>query len=275
VKPAAAVGLLAFVGVGFVFWSAQAPSIVTLRPETGVVPSNLLRLYVDFSRPMAGDDVFEHVLLLDAAGDPIEDAFREIELWSRENRRLMLYVHPGRVKTGLALGEQFGPVIEQGKSYTLRILPGMKARNGRRTAAGLDRPLRVEGPDHEGPDPARWTIRAAPQRVEIDCGDWLDHAGLEEFLAVEGVPGRWSVEGRRVTFLPTRRLAPGGYRLLVDARLEDLCGNNLIRPFETPGGETPLPSDRPAFVLRTFRLDGAPVPSPLNGARSPGNGPPK
>jgi hypothetical protein len=254
VKPAAAVGLLAFVGVGFLFWSAQAPAIVAVRPETETVPSNFLRLYIDFSRPMAGEDAFEHIHLLDAAGKPIEDAFREIELWSRDNRRLMLYVHPGRVKSGLALGDQFGPVIEQGKTYTLRILPGMKARNGRVVGTGFRRTLRVGGPDHEGPDLTRWRIEASPQRVEIDCDDWLDHAGLEEFLAVEGVPGLWSVDGRRVTFLPSRRLEPGEYRLVVDARLEDLCGNNFIRPFETPSGATPLPSERPAFVVRTFML---------------------
>jgi hypothetical protein len=254
VKPAAALSLLLFVAVGVQFWSAQAPVIVAVRPETGAVPSNLLRLYVDFSRPMAGDDVFEHVRLRDAAGKPIEDAFREIELWSRDNRRLMLYVHPGRVKSGLALGDQFGPVIEAGKPYTLEILPGMKARNGRVVAVGFSRPLRVGGPDHEGPDLARWTIRASPQRVEIDVDDWLDHAGLEEYLALEGVPGRWGVEGRRVTFLPDRRLPPGTYRLVVDARLEDLCGNNFIRPFETPSGSTPLPSERPAQVVRPFTV---------------------
>jgi len=254
VKPAAALSLLIFVAVGALFWSAQAPAIVAVRPETQAVPSNLLRLYVDFSRPMAGDDVFEHVRLRDASGKPIEDAFREIELWSRDNRRLMLYVHPGRVKSGLALGDQFGPVIETGRTYTLEILPGMKARNGRSVAVGYSRPLRVGGPHHEGPDLARWAIRAAPQRVEIDVDDWLDHAGLEEYLAVEGVPGRWSVEGRRVTFLPDRPLTPGTYRLTVDARLEDLCGNNFIRPFETPSGSTPLPSERPARVVRDFTL---------------------
>ena len=79
-------------------------------------------------------------------------------------------------------------------------------------------------------------------------------AGLEESLAVEGVPGRWGVEGRRVTFLPDRRLPPGTYRLVVDARLEDLCGNNFIRPFETPSGSTPLPSERPAQVVRPFTV---------------------
>ncbi len=244
-KPAAAVGLLAFVGVGFLFWSAQAPAIVAVRPETETVPSNFLRLYIDFSRPMAGEDAFEHIHLLDAAGKPIEDAFREIELWSRDNRRLMLYVHPGRVKSGLALGDQFGPVIEAGKSYALRILPGMKARNGRVVGAGFRQTLRVGGPDHEGPDLSRWTIRTAPQRVEIDCDDWLDHAGLEEFLSVEGVPGRWSVEGRRVTFEPEHRLTPGDYRLVVDARWKTSAATTSSGLSRPRAGRRPCPRSGP------------------------------
>ena len=37
-------------------------------------------------------------------------------------------------------------------------------------------------------------------------------------------------------------LAAGPQHLVVDARLEDLAGNNFIKAFETPSGSTPLPS---------------------------------
>jgi hypothetical protein len=247
-------GILLFAGVGFISWRALAPVVIAVHPDTDVVPANWIRLYIDFSRPMAGDDAFEHVRLLDASGKPIPDAFREIELWSRDNRRLMAYVHPGRVKTGLALGDQFGPVIEQGKSYTLEILPGMKGRDGRRLEGRVARPIRVGPPDHEPPNLARWTLAASPGRLEIECDEWLDHAGLEEFIRVDGVPGRCRVEGRRVTFLPEGRLGPGEHLLVVDARLEDLAGNNFIKPFETESGSTPLPSERPAVASRTFTV---------------------
>lgn len=253
-KPAAAVGLLVLAAVGYVFWTAQAPVLGRVHPETESVPVNLLRLYVDFSRPMAGEDAFEHIQLLDAAGKPIEDAFRELELWSRDNTRLMLYVHPGRVKTGLALGDMAGPVIEEGRTYTLRILPGMKGRNGRRSTSSFSRTLRVGKADHEPPDLARWTLTPARDHVAIETDEFVDHAGLEEFLRVEGVAGRWAAYGRRVYFVPERPLEPGQYRLLADARLEDLAGNNFIKPFETQSGSTPLPSDRPAAVARTFRV---------------------
>lgn len=253
-KLVAAAGLLILAAVGLVFWQAQAPVLVAVHPETGDVPANLLRLYVDFSRSMAGEDAFEHIQILDPAGKPIPDAFREIELWSRDNRRLMLYVHPGRVKTGLAMGDQLGPVIEQGKTYTFRILPGMRGRNGRPSPSSFSRPWRVGPPDHASPDLARWTVAASRDRVVVEADEWVDHAGLEDFLSVEATPGRWSVEGRRAVFTPARRLSPGEYRLVVDARLEDLAGNNFIKPFETQSGSTPLPSERPATATRTFRV---------------------
>ncbi len=253
-RAAVAAGILLAAGIGAVYWRAQAPRVTAVHPQTGDVPANLLRLYVDFSQSMAGDDAFEHLRLLDASGRPIPDAFREIELWSRDNRRLMAYVHPGRVKSGLALGDQFGPVLEEGKTYTLEILPGMKSRSGRPLEGRFARLLRVGPADRDPPDLSRWSIRAGRDRVEIDCDEWLDQAGLEEFVWIDGVPGRRRVEGRRLTIWPDAPLAPGPRRLSVDARLEDLAGNNFIKPFETPSGSAPLPSERPATLQREFRV---------------------
>jgi hypothetical protein len=253
-RAAIGAGILLFAGVGVVYWRAQAPRVTAVHPQTADVPANLLRLYVDFSQPMAGDDAFEHVRLLDASGRPIADAFREIELWSRDNRRLMAYVHPGRVKSGLALGDRFGPVLEEGRTYTLEILPGMKSRSGRPLEGRFARALRVGPAAREAPDLSRWSIRAARDRVEIECDAWMDQAGLEEFVWIEGVPGRRRVEGRRVTIWPDQLLPTGPQRLVVDARLEDLAGNSFIKPFETPSGSTPLPSERPATLRRVFTV---------------------
>ena len=253
-RAALAAGLLLFAGIYVIHGRALTPVVAAVHPETGDVPANLLRLYIDFSVPMAGDDAFEHVRILDAAGKPIPDAFREIELWSRDNRRLMAYVHPGRVKSGLALGDQFGPVLEEGKTYTLEVLPGMRGRSGRPLQQRFARTLTVGPPDHRIPDLSRWRLQAAPDRLEITCDEWLDHAGLEDFVRVEGIPGRCRVDGQHVTFTPDRRFPTGEFRLTVDARLEDLAGNNFIKPFETRSGDTPLPSDRPAVLTRTFTV---------------------
>jgi len=239
IRGAVAAGLLLFAGVGFVYWRAMTPLVVAVHPELGVVPSNLLRLYVDFSQPMAGDDAFEHVRLLDASGKPIPNAFREIELWSHDNRRLMAYVHPGRVKSGLAIGDQFGPVLEEGKTYTLEVLPGMKSRSGRPLEGRFARRLTAGPPDQRPPDLARWTLLPHPDRLEVVCDEWLDHAGLEDFGGrPPGGPGR---EQLHQAVRDPERIhaaavgAPGGARPLlpgafarIDSRLPNVSSEYLL-----------------------------------------------
>lgn len=43
-------------------------AVSAIYPRDGVVPANLLKLYLCFTVPMAGGDLFRHVLLRDAAG---------------------------------------------------------------------------------------------------------------------------------------------------------------------------------------------------------------
>ena len=40
--------------------------------------------------------------------------FRETELWSEDGRRLTLWLHPGRQKTGVNLNTEIGPVLDPG-----------------------------------------------------------------------------------------------------------------------------------------------------------------
>ena len=254
-KLAAAIGagLALVAGVAGLVWSRSAPAVTAVHPATQDVPANFLRLYVDFSEPMGGDDVFDHVRLLDSTGRQMTESLRELELWSRNRTRLMVYVHPGRVKTGLAMGGEFGPVLEQGKTYTFEITPGMKSLGGRAVREGFRRELRVGPPQTAKPDLARWRLEARPDRVEIECDSWMDQAGLETWLRVEGVPGRWEVEGRRVRFLPGTPLGAGPHTLVADARMEDVCGNSFQRSFETRP-DAARPEELPATASRAFIL---------------------
>ncbi|MBI3854626.1 MAG: hypothetical protein HY293_02920 [Planctomycetes bacterium] len=248
---AAGAGLVLVAGVAGLLWIRPAPVVRAVHPATGDVPANFLRLYIDFSEPMGGDDVFAHVRLLDASGRPLPDSLRELEFWSRKRTRLMVYVHPGRVKTGLAMGGEFGPVLEQGKRYALEITPGMKSERGRAVREGFRRELRVGAPQTSRPDLSRWLLEARPERVELECDVWMDQAGLEDWLKVEGVAGRWEIDGRRATFLPEKPLVPGAYMLVADARMEDVCGNSFQRSFETRP-DAARPEDLPTAVSRRF-----------------------
>ncbi|HLF94504.1 MAG TPA: hypothetical protein VJB14_13660 [Planctomycetota bacterium] len=115
------------------------------------------------------------------------------------------------------------------------------------------RELRVGPPQTAKPDLARWRLEARPDRVEIECDSWMDQAGLETWLRVEGVPGRWEVEGRRVRFLPGTPLGAGPHTLVADARMEDVCGNSFQRSFETRP-DAARPEELPATASRAFIL---------------------
>jgi hypothetical protein len=224
---AVAVASLSLFGLSLFAAAARGPVVVAIHPGADVVPENLLRFYLDFSEPMAGGDAFEHVTLADRNG-LIQDAFREIELWSRSGRRLMVYIHPGRIKRGLVFAATMGPVLREGERFTLHVSPGMKSTSGRAMVSPAFKAFAVGHPDREMPDVARWRI--TPDGVEVD--EWLDHAGLEDFVSVDGVrPTR--VEGRLLRFT----LRAGEHRLAVDPHLEDLTGNNFLRRFETAPDE--------------------------------------
>ena len=94
-------------------------------PTRKVLPENQLRFYIHFSQPMSRGDAYEHIRLLDAKGKPIDDVFLELgeELWDPSMKRFTLLFHPGRVKTGLQPREELGPILENGKSYSL-VLSG-------------------------------------------------------------------------------------------------------------------------------------------------------
>ncbi len=223
----------------------RLPEVVAIHPGADVVPENLLRFYIDFSQPMQGGDAFAHLRLVDKDG-PVSDAFREIELWSRDNHRLMVYIHPGRIKRGLEFRATLGPVLREGESLTLEVLPGLLTRDRRPVAKAASKAFRAGPPDREKPDVERWTL--VDGVLEMD--EWLDQAGLEEFVTVDGRAPR-RVAGRQLEF----ELGPGEHRLVVDARLEDLAGNSFRRRFETRAGEPELEAER---VER--RLSSAPRP---------------
>ena len=59
--------------------------------------------------------------ILDEQGTLVEDPWRRTELWTADARRLSLWIHPGRIKNGVNLREELGPVLEPNKTYKLII----------------------------------------------------------------------------------------------------------------------------------------------------------
>lgn len=238
--------------------------VEAIRP-TGPVPANLLRLYVHFSAPMAARGVLPHVRLLDDGGEEVPLAFVEVPggLWNGDRTRLTLFVHPGRIKHGVAPNQALGPVLEAGRTYRLWIDAEARDARGRPLAEPFEHVLDVGPADHRSPDPATWIVESpATPRAEllVRLPRPADVALLERLLHVSDdggdiVPGRFeaATDGRSVRFRPAEAWTAGPYRLVVPVALEDAAGNRVNRRFEEPdGGAQPSRVSEP--ILVEFRV---------------------
>lgn len=218
---------------------------IAVYPSAQVLPENLLRFYIHFSAPMSRGEAYRHIHLLDAVGKPVPDPFLELdeELWSGDGCRFTLLFDPGRIKRGLRPREEVGPVLEQGRAYTLVIDRAWTDAQGQPLGGEYRRLFRVGPPDQTSPSPRDWTIRppsaGTRDAFEIRFLESLDSALARRLIIVEDgqgsiVQGQVSLAERESLWLltPDAPWKAGEYRLVIGTELEDLAGNAINRPFE-------------------------------------------
>ncbi len=225
---------------------ATAPAVVEqVYPTADRLPENVLKFYIHFSSPMSRGEAYRRVHLLDTDGKPIERAFLELgeELWDPDGKRFTLLIDPGRIKRGLKPREDLGPVLEQGKTYTLLIDREWKDANGDPLKEEFRKTFRAAPADASPPAPKAWGLDppAADGKAALVVAfpGPMDHALLLDMLTVVDAAGRKIAGEIAVTdgetrwrFTPRGPWAAGTHRLVVDTRLEDLAGNTIGRPFE-------------------------------------------
>ena len=220
----------------------RKPSTVVthIYPTAELLPENLLKFYINFSAPMSGGHIYEHIRLTDQRGKIVELPFLEIdeELWNPQMTRLTLFLDPGRIKRGVKPLEEVGPALEEGKSYTLTIDHAWIDADGTPLKESFEKKFHVAGTDREAPDLAAWEITAPKagtlDPLKVGFSDPMDHALALRMITVEKVSGTPALDRneRGWTFTPKAPWTAGTYRLLVQTTIEDLAGNNLGKPFE-------------------------------------------
>lgn len=222
-----------------------ATVVEQVYPTSDVLPENQLRLYLHFSQPMSRGDIYRHVQVLDEKGKQVEHPFLELdeELWDREQRRVTLLFDPGRIKRGLKPREDDGPILEEGKSYTLVVAAAWQDALGDPLKAEYRKRFKVAAPEEKQPDPLAWKI-AAPKvgtraPVAVTFEKPLDQALLHRLVWIEDAGGQRVAGTVTVgkneaswTWTPAAPWAAGAYLVVVDTRLEDRAGNSIARPFE-------------------------------------------
>ena len=114
-------------------------AITAVYPSASRLPENTLRFYIHFSGEVAHGNVYRHLKLVRDDGVEVREPFLEVdeELWSADGRRLTVLFHPGRVKRELVPREEVGPILEEGRSYTLQISGKWEDTEGRPIVAGF------------------------------------------------------------------------------------------------------------------------------------------
>lgn len=222
-----------------------ATTVTQIYPSSEVLPENQLRFYIHFSAPMSRGEAYKRIHLIDAAGREVDGAFLELdeELWDRAMCRFTLLCDPGRVKRGLKPREELGPVLIEGKNYTLVVDRDWPDAMGRALGEKLTKAFRVGPPDESPLDPKGWKLAApradSSEPLIVHFGKPLDRALAERVLSVrsaagEAVKGRVELAASESTwrFIPTEPWPAGEYRLVADTTLEDLAGNSIGRAFD-------------------------------------------
>lgn len=238
-------------------------------PTADVLPENLLRLYVYFSKPMRPDVARHSIKLVDQDGCVIDGALLDTHsgLWSSDRRRLTVLLNPGRVKSGLNASNTMGPAIREGGRYSVEIAAGAMALDGSMLAEPYLKTFEVIGPDRRSPRPERWTL-SEPRLGSLDplavlLDESVDHASLAFRVRVIDETGG-VVQGRlelghheqRWMLTPEEPWAAGAYSLRIEHELEDLAGNRPGQTFEHRGG---IELDEPAYLIPISLAPPAPL----------------
>lgn len=226
---------------------APVPKLVKFEPSQAIVPANLLRMYLQFSEPMARGQLRDEISLKRDDGSSVPSPFLTLgpELWDPKQTRLTLLFDPGRIKQGVGPNAQVGAPLEEGQQYRLIVGAKMESAAGKQLGEDISLVLRV-GPAERRPlEPEKWQIlvpsagNQAPLTVAFDR--IVDTGAAKRLIKVfdpdgKSVSGRIESDGGGWSLVPSRPWREGVHNLVIDPELEDFSGNTLGAPFDANVG---------------------------------------
>lgn len=234
-------------------------------PSADVVPENQLRLYIHFSAPMGMRGGLDFIHLIDESGKEVKDPFLPLgaEFWNDDRTSYTVFFDPSRQNRGTAALAGKGPVLIDGKSYTLVVDAGWRDGNGLPLKREFRRTFKAGPPDERPLDTRTWKL-AAPAvgslaALTIAFPEPLDHGLLLAALSV-AAPGGKPLEGAVAigddeltwSFTPVEPWQAGAYNVVTIAPLEDLAGNGIGRAFDADQFDRSDSSPEPAKPLIPF-----------------------
>jgi hypothetical protein len=242
-------------------------NVTAVFPAADTLPANSLKFYIHFSQSMReGRAIFERIHLLDEDGKKVLDPWRRTELWTEDARRFTLWIHPGRVKQGVNLREDFGPVLNPGRKYTLLIEQSVQSQNGQPIKNEHRKEFRTVADDRSRPLPQNWKLTLPPagsrKPLRVEFGEPLDHALVQRCVEVRTAQGKQvdcsmtlQNEDSVALLTPSVPWLEADHRLIVAPILEDLAGNTPVRIFDTDLTKKPGPQPQLQIPFRPLFPD--------------------
>lgn len=223
------------------------PRLTRFAPSQAVIPANTLRLYIQFSEPMARGQLRESVSLVMDDGTSIISPFLtlEQELWNPTQTRATLMLDPGRIKQGVGPNVSDGAPLQDGKSYRLTIAEDMRSAEGVPLGEPASVIIRVGPPERRAIVPDEWEVQPPMARgqapLNITFDRIMDSRAVLRLIELRGpegdrVTGRVTTDGGGWSLIPTQPWRAGRYSLTVDPDLEDVAGNTIGVPFDAAPG---------------------------------------
>lgn len=239
-------------------------TVAALYPTGPEVPSNLLRMYLEFSGPMGIRTGQDYIKILDAAGAEMPGALLPLDtdLWNADHTRFTFLFDPGRVKRGILPNRAMGRPLQPGVTFTIVVRREWPDAHGMPLASEFRKEYRVGPPIEAALSTGAWrlTTPAAGSRepLRLTFPSPLDHGLVQRALSVvrgaAAVPGDVSVAGGETEwrFVPRDAWQPGEYAVSVLRVLEDPAGNRIGHAFETlsPDDDTQASPARLPFTVR-------------------------
>ena len=230
--------------------ASEKPRVVAISPQLDELPMNVLRIYIHFSSPMSFQNPYEFISIINEKGEELVEPFVIVPegLWNIDRRRLTLLFHPGRIKRGVGPNMTEGDILSVGQSYQFKINDKWKGSNGQNLEQEFTTTFSVKNPIQEKIRYEEWELKGQQNHVgqlHIKTKHPLDQALAKRMLFIRKNDG---------TFLPSKVEFDDAYNLrihwekqdgdefelVIDPRLEDICGNTPLNAFDYESGNRAL-----------------------------------
>ncbi len=245
--------------VTFTAPSSTNPNILSLSPEQDELPQNILRIYIHFSSPMSFQNPYDFISIIDQEGKEVFEPFVIVPqgLWNIDRTRLTLLFHPGRIKRGVGPNMTEGDILHVGDTYQLKISNKWKGSNGKRLKEAFTKTFTVGDAINEKIDYKNWKLATDKGRLTIKTKHPLDQALAKRMLLIRAKDG--TLLNSYVEFNNSYKITVCWKKhqgkeleLVIDPRLEDVCGNTPLNAFDYESGNKALPN---TLISRTFTVE--------------------